>query len=355
MGTILLNDNQRYRTFTGVQKFHDKGYFGQRVNAATAESWRVSYYNPDGNVFDPTGINSAAADSDTHAVKTAATFFQCAPKANLFMIPVTGRFKSDGTYDWEFMNKGVQAIKDHGITNMYMSLSPSWNTGAYQDVGRVMREELPEFSWFVSAGNEGDEGFNPTMRVDELTGVGAYVISVTDGTITKASYTSASELVDFAAPTMIRINVSATKPSDQGGPQSGTSFSAPWLCGMACLVDDFFIDRTGRPLTRDMMRQFMMDHVVDIHTDGFDDYTGWGAVVLPDPDDIDIDKYRSDNMIEAMKDKGLISSWAQEDVEYCLVNGLMNGVGEDRFDPKGDVTREQLACTLARLHRSLRG
>lgn len=351
MTTVLLDDNKKFREYTGVQKFHDKGYYGERVCAGTGESWKLSYYNPDDNVFDPTAINSTAADSNTHAVKTAATFFQCAPKAKLYMIPTTGRIGS--TLDnWDFMTKGLQAIKDYNITNMFTSLSLSFNSVCREEVPKALAE-VPDFNWFVSAGNDSSEKFNTMMYVDEITGVGAYIIDV-NGNISKAGYTSESELVDFAAPSMIRINVSATKPSDQGGPQNGTSFSAPWLCGMACLVDDFFIDKTGKPLTRDMMRQFMLDHTVDIHTEGFDDYTGWGAVVLPDPDEIDINKYRSERTVDSFVDKDQMSSWAIDGIEYCLNNGLMNGVGENKFDPKGYVTREQLATVVARMHQDLK-
>ena len=350
MGTVLLNDNATIRRFTGVQKFHDKGYFGKRVNAGTGESWKVSYYNPDNNVFDPTGIDSNASSPDVHAVKTAATFFQCAPQAKLYMIPTSGIIGKDLS-KWDFVTKGVQAIKDYHITNMFISLSLSFSSVCREEIPKIMAD-LPDFNWFVSAGNERDDGFNTMMYVDEITGVGAYVIDV-NGNITKAGYTSKSDLVDFSAPTMIRINTSATLPSDVGGPQNGTSFSAPWLCGMACLVDDFFIDKTGKPLTRDKMRQFMLDHVKDIHNEGFDDWTGWGAVVLPDPDDIDIEKYRSEPTVNSFVDKNQMSDWAIDGIEYCANNGLMEGVGDNRFDPQGVVTREQLATVIARLHKSL--
>ena len=288
------------------------------------------------------------SDSNTHAVKTAASFFQCAPEAKLYMIPTTGRI-GNNLDNWDFVTKGLQAIKDYNITNMFTSMSLGFNSVCREEVPKLLAE-VPNFNWFVSAGNESDEGFNTMMYVNEITGVGAYIIDV-NGNISKAGYTSKSDLVDFAAPTMIRINISATSSSTQGGPQSGTSFSAPWLCGMACLVDDFFIDKTGKPLTRDKMRQFMLDHVKDIHNEGFDDWTGWGAVVLPDPDEIDIEKYRSERTVDNFVDKNLMSNWAIEDIEYCINNGLMNGVGENKFDPKGYVTREQLACVIARLSR----
>lgn len=49
---ILLHDNDRHRKFTGVDKFHNAGYYGERVIAASGESW-TSKYNPDGLVHNP--------------------------------------------------------------------------------------------------------------------------------------------------------------------------------------------------------------------------------------------------------------------------------------------------------------
>ena len=42
------------------------------------------------------------------------------------------------------------------------------------------------------------------------------------------------------------------------------------------------------------------------------------------------------------------AAWYHDGVHYCLEKGLMNGVGNGRFDPDGTVTREQLAALLYR-------
>lgn len=41
--------------------------------------------------------------------------------------------------------------------------------------------------------------------------------------------------------------------------------------------------------------------------------------------------------------------WFAEEVEYVYDNGLMNGVGDNKFDPNGNVTRAMMWITLARL------
>ena len=41
--------------------------------------------------------------------------------------------------------------------------------------------------------------------------------------------------------------------------------------------------------------------------------------------------------------------WFAEEVEYVYDNGLMNGVGDNKFDPNGNVTRAMMWTTLARI------
>lgn len=45
-----------------------------------------------------------------------------------------------------------------------------------------------------------------------------------------------------------------------------------------------------------------------------------------------------------------IADWAREDVALMYRLGVMNGVGEDRFDPLGTYTVEQCMVSLVRLH-----
>lgn len=49
-------------------------------------------------------------------------------------------------------------------------------------------------------------------------------------------------------------------------------------------------------------------------------------------------------------DAAEIADWAREDVALVYRLGVMNGVGEDRFDPLGTYTVEQCMVSLVRLH-----
>ena len=288
MTNVLLNDNNRHRKYTGVDKFHAAGYYGERVKAASGESWNMKY-DPVGQVHDPLGIADVGY-SGTHAVHTCCTFFQVAPKAQLYMLESTGgRYYSNGSYENKFLSKSADIIEKENITNMFTSLTTNNNTNWLNDMKKWLQDH-PEFKQFWAAGNDDTDTFNPIMVIDEVFGVAAYTLMV-NGDVVPAGYSSVSEYVDFSAPSMIYTYPEATKSTDDGCSHSGTSFSTPWLCGMSCLVDDFFIDKTGKPLTQKGMYQFFKDNTTDLKDDGFDSKTGWGAVRLPSPEKITISNY----------------------------------------------------------------
>ena len=99
---------------------------------------------------------------------------------------------------------------------------------------------------------------------------------------------SESEFLDYCAPIPIYI------PS-QIPPYGGTSTAGPVLVAQAALVQDFFRDKTGRPLSEAALIKFLFDHRVDMEAEGHDEKTGWGYVVLPPPETVDILRYTEEN------------------------------------------------------------
>ena len=210
----------------------------------------------------------------------------------------------------------------------------------------------PWLKEFWAAGNDGAGGYSKLLQVEDAIGVGAAEVLRSNKVIGgprvyPAGYTSQTEFVDFAAPGNPGINIAAGDPSDHADILAGTSFAAPWLCGMACLVDDFFLDKTGQALSRAAMMRFFKDHCQDIGEDGKDDRAGFGLVVLPEPGEIDIDRYVE---VEQMTftDQDKIAPWAKEAVEWCVARGYLQGKG-GCFDPKAPITREEFCVVLKRV------
>ena len=57
----------------------------------------------------------------------------------------------------------------------------------------------------------------------------------------------------------------------------------------------------------------------------------------------------------AFADDGDIADWAREAVGAVAAAGIMNGVGDDLFDPEGLYTYEQSALTMVRVYKLLNG
>ena len=53
--------------------------------------------------------------------------------------------------------------------------------------------------------------------------------------------------------------------------------------------------------------------------------------------------------LSAFTDSGEISAWAEEAIRWTVAEGIMDGVGEGRINPKGLATRAQTAALLCRL------
>ena len=244
--------NDKFRDFHGVTAWHKAGYTGKRGLSATGEDFSK----------DPYG----------HAGKTYDVFKEIAPDRELIFISMSGKVPLNYT-------RMVSEIVTKRVDSMFMSFMIDGYTAARYD---PIFNPLKGFcSLFNSIGNDGIDNFSAATRSNYIHGVGAITLDSL-GNITRAGYSSVSENIDFMALTDIYIQRTLF---------DGTSCSAPVLCGMAALVNDFFIDKTGSPLSNEAMYRFLKDNTVDMRTDGHDDYTGWGYVVLPAPETVDISKY----------------------------------------------------------------
>lgn len=323
----MIAKNDYIRDYLGVTAWHKAGYTGSRGLTASGEDF---------------------VNGDSHAKHTLTAFREIAPDRKVVYLRFTD------------VDNLVKETTEQGVDTMFVSLSSQTFQSNKQ---KQLDEELPERTMvFVAAGNYDVEKANIYMRPERVYGVGAVKLRVSkmsngvpaDGAefwLTPASYTSVSELVDFAGITSVRVL--------ENYPFGGTSCATPVLCGMAALVNDFFIAKTGRPLTDEAMYRFLKDHSVDVDEEGKDVKTGWGLPILPVPDSIDIEKYQDytpshDQEVSDVtyKDDEKINHSHKEDVYRAYDLGIMSG-HDGFFDPKSPLTREQMASVAVRLYDAI--
>lgn len=291
----MISKNDYIRHYLGVDTWHEAGYTGTRGLTLSAEDAE----NP---------------ASDYHGQKTLLAFHEIAPdRAVQYLMFDMTTYQRNGPL--EFCQKAAAT----GADTMYMSI----DSGINSDSCDTIDANLPDIlSFFTAAGNHAYEGeWNGYMKPEKIYGVGAVEL-YGDGRMINGQkgsdenpipvpegYSGESELVDFASVT--DLYVYENSPVYRFG---GTSCATPVLCGLAALVNDFFIDKTGKPLTSSMMYQFLKDCSDDIDKTGKDVKTGWGIPRLPRPDTIDITKYQPDYGEEDMSavDKLLTTARAEE-------------------------------------------
>ena len=96
------------------------------------------------------------------------------------------------------------------------------------------------------------------------------------------NYSSITDNIDFMSFT----NLKTSK-----GVFTGTSCATPCFAAMLGLVQGFFIEKIGRKLTNEELLDFIKENTQDLDKEGFDEKTGFGIFVLPDPDEINLSKF----------------------------------------------------------------
>ena len=303
-----MDDNKRFLDHLGVTAWHTAGWTGSRGVTATGEE----------------------LGSSNHAENTEEVFRLIAPDRKLIFLP-TGTSYIGGKYYHKLLTDAVPEIMAQGVDTLYASLVD--NTCNVADIDAGLAPIADRCSLFFAAGNDGDKKASRIIQSRYVWGVGAYYLMADSGEMRPANFSSVSDAVEFAAPTLINRF-------------SGTSCATPCLAGMAALVGDMAIAKTGRPLSQDGMHRFLLDCCVDLNDAGRDSKTGWGAPILPPPETVDITKYQTGSLY---KDDADIPKFAREGIAYCAANGIMQGDADGTFRPGDTVTRAELATVIARL------
>jgi thermitase len=163
---------------------------------------------------------------------------------------------------------GIEWALDNGARIINMSLGGPGNS-------RILREAVQEAARrnvlvVAAAGNEAEEG-NPVeypAAYDEVLAVGA-----TDEADQRAYFSQIQPYVDISAPGWNIPSTAHELDLDAYGAYAGTSFSAPYVSGLAALLLSI-----NPSLDANALREILVTNVVDLGQPGLDWEYGFGRI-----------------------------------------------------------------------------
>ena len=252
MDVVLDEYIKQEKIYDRSAEWNDAGWTGAGINV-----WDMESYN------------------SSHGRRTTARVYHAAPEANVVTISFKA-ISNGGVVEWNEI-EGYGTVEDFlkaEKINVCTSSIGGTNGKAFASFYTNFRDKY-KMAMFNSAGNEGEQG---TGSVDSKTfmWVGACVaIGGKMDRIEMAGYSSMSkkfEDVDFT--------------TFAGHSYSGTSFSTPYLAGMAALLKQ----RYGKDMTHEEIYAYFKMCAKPLKTErwdeatGYDYWSGWGQPILPHVD-----------------------------------------------------------------------
>jgi hypothetical protein len=256
--------------FLGINKFHKAGYTGSRVKIMSDEKILKDYRNVDkdkwSKVISPKGYQTNS--SKWHGSAIMHILQDISPDSTFIAFPMDMSGSGE-----KYKSKCVDYILENKV-HLFTTSSVGGTCSKTKE--KAMQDCIDNgTTFFCAAGNNGDDGMLGEAKSDKHLAIGALE---PNEKLKWASYSSIGKELDYVSIGFYGF---------------GTSYTTPTFCAMCGLVQDFFIDKVGRALHRGELINFINDHLIDIDDEGFDIKTGHGLFILPDPLDIDIEKYVS--------------------------------------------------------------
>lgn len=312
--------NEKEFQISGILDWHNQGYTGKNIKIANLEKCSIDAWYLKKQINDP--FNNGKEDSEnSHGNQTMNVISQVAPDADLYTLPRGGSYSKDkvtGT----FIEKSLPFMISEDIHLINASLGGTDNKILNSAILGVQEHGT---TFVCSAGNEGDRGVSGYAKSGVWIAVGAVVLTDA-GKIYLTSYSSAGDSVDFVQFSEVFANDVRPGHKNEKIYCRGTSFSSPLLTGMLALVQQFFLEKSGHALNQEQLYQFMIDNSIDLGAEGKDDLYGHGLFVLPDPENIDTNKYTGNEVEEeTMKpNKIIIHHSATDDTPAQNFEGIRN-------------------------------
>lgn len=259
--------------YLGITKWHEAGYTGKGIKIMSVEP--VSSKSKFPNVIAVNGYNEENLKYRNHADNVMEQMMEIAPDATFITCSEKGN-----TDNWKplwldyILRNNVHLFTSSRLSDIYQTSST---------VEKYMQECIDNgTTFFCAVGNtklHAGKDVYEEAKSDKYLAIGA--CDYDSGDVGKAFYSCEGEELDYMTI------------SGYNG-ESGTSFATNRFAAMCSLVQQFFLEKAGRTLYRHELINFINDNVKDLKTEGHDIYTGYGILILPDPETIKISDYVTD-------------------------------------------------------------
>ena len=329
-----------------IIKWHELGYTGKGIKIANLEECNTQSWNLKSKINNPHNMHRNGTNN--HGDIVVDILLQVAPDSEITILDNSNRSVVGGGIEGAFIDKSLPYIDKHGIHLVNASLEGS-SSEALAD--RVKQSKDNGTTFISAAGNSSKYG---TMGYNSSTGwisISSSYLSK-NGDVSILNNSARGEDIDFTC----FGNILANNQKDKNYPirVTGTSFASPFFCGMLALVQQFFLEKTGKSLHPDKLLQFVKDNTLDLGEKGRDNLYGNGLFILPNPEDINVEEYikieKEDDIMSEFSDVKE-DRWSVDDIELVSNLKLMEGYPDGSFKPTKEVTREELATVTANLIR----
>jgi subtilisin family serine protease len=217
-----------------------------------------NFYNNNSDTSDVHGHGTAVAGAAAAASNNATGVASVAWGARLMPVRIAD---ANAYAYWSTVAQGLTWAADQGARVANISYGGVAASSTVQSAAQYMRNKGGVVA--VSAGNNAkDEGIAPTDTM--------IVVSATDSTDARASWSSWGTFVDLAAP---GVRIYTTSRGGSYGNWSGTSLASPIVAGVAALI------KAKRPdFTAAQIESSLFSSAVDLGSVGKDSTFGFGRV-----------------------------------------------------------------------------
>jgi hypothetical protein len=272
----MLAENAVSLAAIGVDKWHRLGITGKSVNVMNMSNPytadipnKIIIPHPELNYVSKYEdlIRSTLKDPNVHDNASSKSFFEIAPDAAMHIWPV----HNEELLRSEF----VEYVQTNGISVAFRSYGLP--ASGYDEA--VWSKLKNTFKLYNAIGNEGQESYSRSVEDVGVDASGA--ARFVRGQFTMAEYSSWSKYMDFCSITDLWVPSIVPGKKIQFG---GTSDATPNLAACMALVDDRCNQLAYRVFSRRESYNFAKANCVDMYKPGWDEWSGWGVFVLPDPE-----------------------------------------------------------------------